>query len=103
MIKADFCRRGGEIVGFKVSGHAGYGHAGEDIVCAAVSSACFMTANGITDCAGLVCDIQIDDDGEMKLTCFDRGAKLLLDSLYLHLTQLAQQYQQYLIITNTEV
>ena len=48
MIKAEFLRYGDSLIGFSVSGHAG-GRYGQDIVCAAVSSAVILTANTITD------------------------------------------------------
>ncbi len=103
MIKADFCRKGGKIVGFKVSGHAYYGDPGQDIVCSAVSSACYMAANGIEECAKVKCDALYVDEGEMFLHCENEKASLLLESLHLHLTALAQDYPQYLKIIYTEV
>ena len=39
----------GNLVGFVMEGHAGYADPGEDIVCAAVSSVAYMTANTITE------------------------------------------------------
>ncbi|MGN0700357.1 MAG: ribosomal-processing cysteine protease Prp, partial [Oscillospiraceae bacterium] len=39
MLKAVFFRQGERLCGFDISGHAGYGYEGQDIVCAAVSSA----------------------------------------------------------------
>ena len=48
MIQAKILRRNGRTAGFSVSGHAGYADSGKDIVCAAVSSAVQLTANGIT-------------------------------------------------------
>ncbi|MDE7105331.1 MAG: ribosomal-processing cysteine protease Prp, partial [Ruminococcus sp.] len=35
MIQAKFYKKNGKFSGFRVSGHAGYADAGEDIVCAA--------------------------------------------------------------------
>ena len=35
----------GGVLGFSMEGHAEYGEAGEDIVCAAVSSAAYLAAN----------------------------------------------------------
>ena len=53
MIRAEFFSQAGRLTGFTVSGHAGYADAGEDIVCAAVSSAVQLTANGITEVLGM--------------------------------------------------
>ena len=39
----------GTVLGFSLQGHAGCGEAGQDIVCAAVSSAAYLTVNTLTD------------------------------------------------------
>ena len=49
MVTAKFTQKDGKLVAFDVSGHAGFANAGEDIVCAGVSSALQLTANGITE------------------------------------------------------
>ena len=49
MIFAEFYQSEGKFGGFRVTGHAGYADSGQDIVCAAVSSACMLAANIITD------------------------------------------------------
>ena len=50
MICAEFFTRpDGDLVGFRISGHSGCGEEGNDIVCAAVSSAAYMTANTVTE------------------------------------------------------
>ena len=45
MIRAEFYEKKGLLTGFKFSGHSGYAAAGEDVACAAVSSAVQLTAN----------------------------------------------------------
>ena len=49
MIRAEFLQSEGKYRGFRVKGHAGYAESGQDIVCAAVTSACMLAANIITD------------------------------------------------------
>ena len=50
MIRIDFLTLpSGGLLGFSMEGHAGYGEEGEDIVCAAVSSAAYLTVNTITE------------------------------------------------------
>ena len=49
MIHAVFEKKNGTLCGFSVKGHAGYAEAGEDIVCAAVSSAVQYTTILITE------------------------------------------------------
>ncbi len=52
MICARFFRKNGSLSSVAaISGHAGFADAGEDIVCASVSSAVQLVANGITECA----------------------------------------------------
>ena len=49
MISIDFFAAQGALTGFSAHGHADTAPYGEDIVCAAVSSACLLTANTITE------------------------------------------------------
>ena len=49
MIRVEFTKSGELLTSFSVSGHAGYDDYGHDIVCASVTSAVQLTANGITE------------------------------------------------------
>lgn len=49
MIKAEFARNGGNLIGFMITGHAGTAEYGHDLVCAAVTSSVMLTVNTITD------------------------------------------------------
>ena len=62
MIKAEFLSYGKDLVGFSVSGHAGAGRYGQDIVCAAVSSAVMLTANTITEFLFTKADVKVLDN-----------------------------------------
>ena len=53
MITVRIFDKTGILYGFEVTGHSGSAPSGEDIVCAAVSSAAYMTANTVTDILGL--------------------------------------------------
>ena len=48
MIEAIFTVTDKVIQGFEISGHSDYSEEGSDIICAAVSSAAYMTANTLT-------------------------------------------------------
>ena len=90
-------------VGFKVSGHSGV--RGESIVCAAVSSACYMAANTITDVLGLQADVS-ERDGYMSVIVSGDDipkASAILAGLRLHLEQLAGQYPNQIKIIISEV
>ncbi len=47
MTKIKFFRSGGSFYGFEEKGHTGYGEAGEDILCAALSSMTMLIVNTI--------------------------------------------------------
>ena len=65
MIRAEFVLNGNLLCGFQISGHAG-GVKGTDVVCAAVSSAAFLTANTITEILGIAAEIEC---AEGMLSC----------------------------------
>ena len=100
MIRVRFHTANDTIVGFTLSGHAGAGAHGQDIVCAAVSSAAYMAANTITEIEKAHADIDLDNG---KLTfiitdgCTD-GCITILEGLKLHLSELEKQNNGYLTI-----
>ena len=106
MISVKFFAAGKEIsrlAGFQVSGHTGI--RGESIVCAAVSSACYMAANTITDVLRIEADISLRD-GFMILTVGNDDvdkAQVILQGLQMHLKQLAEQYPDKIRIQISEV
>ena len=53
MIRVTLHFRGTEIIGFECTGHAGFAQAGNDIVCAAVSTLAFTCANALEAVAGV--------------------------------------------------
>ncbi len=92
-------------LGFMIKGHSGYGTHGNDIVCSAVSSAAYMTANTLLEIMKL--DITADvQDGLMKIMIPEDSAdktKDLLLGFELHISELAKQYPKNVTITTTEV
>lgn len=93
MIDAQFEQSAQGFQSFSVRGHAGYGQAGEDVVCAAVSSAVMLTANGVTQCAGVAAQVE-EREGEIscRLPRESGQGPLFLEALWLHLTCLEEQY-----------
>lgn len=103
MICVTFSERNGTLYGFSVQGHADAAPAGQDIVCAAVSSAAYMVANTLTEICrcGAVAEAR---DGFMQVTVQDGVASRdILAGLRLHLTQLQLQYPTRIAIEITEV
>ncbi|MBP3272559.1 MAG: ribosomal-processing cysteine protease Prp [Ruminococcus sp.] len=96
MIDAQFYRSGQtqKLLGFGISGHAGYADEGFDIVCASVSSAVMLTANDITEVFGLDAKVR-DENNEILLKLGEdkdgTGDKLLL-GLLTHMYLLSQQF-----------
>ena len=106
MIKAKFFHSGSVPSGFQISGHAGYGISGEDIVCASVSSAAYMVANTITEVMGVAADITVNENGSMSLKVPEANANRTKDILLgfeLHISELSKQYPKNVTITTTEV
>ena len=94
MISVTFFKKRDDILGFEFSGHAMAGEYGTDIVCAAVSSAAYMTANTITDIIGAKADINVGE-GSMKLIideCDAKRCRDILCGLELHIKGIAQEY-----------
>ena len=93
MIRVRFHTANDALIGFTLDGHAGAGEHGQDIVCAAVSSAAYMTANTVTEIVGAAADITVDD-GLMELTVTDRieDCQNILSGFQLHIQALAEQY-----------
>lgn len=106
MICVVFYQRRSEPCGFRVTGHAGYDEYGKDIVCAAVTSAVQLTANGITECIKQPADVQIEENTvffQLPKSCSDPCAVSMLNALELHMKVLAQEYPENLKVTYLEV
>jgi uncharacterized protein YsxB (DUF464 family) len=95
MTSVKFLADGIGLYGFEISGHSSSDcdDFGGKIVCAAVSSAAFMTANTITEVIGDKADASVDD-ALMVVKCKNasKESRTVLEGLRLHLTQLADQY-----------
>lgn len=105
MIKVTIFYRSKNVVrSFKVEGHSGYSDKGSDIVCSAVTTAVMTAANGITDVVGINADVKACDGFlECRLPktlneVEEYGAKVLINSMYLTLRNIEQQYKDYIVI-----
>ena len=100
-----FTTESGELIGFQIRGHAG-GIQGQDIVCAAVSSAAYMTANTITEILHVDASVAVAEEVEMYLRIPRRDAvqcREMLAGLKLHLLALEEQYPKNIQVNYTEV
>lgn len=104
MIKVKFFKADELITGFEAKGHSMSAPAGEDIICAFVSSAVLMTANTVTEVIGANADIKMDD-GYLKfiLKSSADSAQDILNGLKLHLTELSNDYPDNIKVIISEV
>lgn len=94
MTTAKFLFSDDVIISFELSGHSGAGEEGTDIVCSAISSAVYMTANTIIEIMKLNPETVVRD-GYLKIQMNledARKSKVITDGLYLHLSELQNQY-----------
>lgn len=95
MIRVKFLFGNRQLTGFEISGHAMFAESGEDIVCAAVSSAAYMAANTITDVIKAEAKAEANN-GNMRLLIAAPNEKTetVLRGMVLHLTELSKQYPE---------
>ena len=106
MTTVTFCSEGSRIVGFEVKGHSGYAPHGEDIVCAAVTSAVRLTECAINDVLGLEAAVKVrekDASITLKLPSSlgqtnESTCQALLTALMVHFVQLAEEYPDYISV-----
>ncbi len=98
MTRCEFFREGERITGFSVSGHSGYGEAGQDILCAAISAVVSMAECTINDVCGGKAKVRVKEaDARITLTlpatCEEEDTiQSVLDGLLLYLVDLRDQY-----------
>lgn len=96
MIYAVFVSENSRLCNCSIKGHAGYADAGQDIVCAAVSSAVQLTANLITETFQEQAEISAQDNIihiRLKQPESGSGASLL-EGLFTHLQCISEDYPQ---------
>ena len=100
MTTVTFHSEGGRVTGFEVRGHSGYAPEGEDIVCAAVTSAVRLVECAVNDVLGLEAPVKVrEKDASISLKLPDglgqtneSTCQTLLVALMVHLVQLAEEY-----------
>ena len=102
MTTVRFGTRDGAFSGVTCKGHTGYAEAGEDIVCAAVSTAVSFAVNTISDVLGVraKCKVQQDEARitlTLPATCESEDAvQAVLTGMMLTLTKWRDDYPDYL-------
>lgn len=85
-------------IGYNCFGHSGYGVAGEDIICASISTAVQMTATGITKVCNIKAKVVYNLDPAQFSLLLDSPiskAQDMIEMLYLSVQDLAKQYPKY--------
>ncbi|MDH6363708.1 uncharacterized protein YsxB (DUF464 family) [Enterococcus sp. PF1-24] len=108
MILGTFYRNeAGQVTSFEITGHAGFGVEGEDIVCAAASSLAITTLNSIDALAGFQPIVKVDEiEGgylsAVMSTAINQEqiniAQILLESLAIGFQSIQEEYSEYLQI-----
>ena len=100
MTTVTFHMEGSRITGFTAGGHSGYAPAGEDIVCAAVTSAVRLVECTVNDVMGLRAGVRIQEKtasislrlpGGLSAAAEDT-CQSLLTGLMVYLTALCDEY-----------
>ena len=105
MITARFQKKGERLLAFSLSGHAGYADAGQDIVCASVTSAVQLTANAITEQFAEKAKVTVEEN-RISLCLGEKAKKesvLLLQAFLEHLTILSEEFENTLQFIISEV
>ena len=102
MTTVAFHLEGSRIVGFEVKGHSGYADEGEDIVCAAVTSAVRLCECAINDVLGLEASVKVrqkDASISLKLPgslgqTNESTCQALLTALMVYFAELHEEYPE---------
>ena len=108
MTTATFHTEGDRIVGFDIREHSSYAEEGEDIVCAAVSSAVNLVHATVNDVLGLAAAVRVDPDtarlsfhlpGGLSVTD-EATCQNMLAGMMVYFADLHQQYPQYVQVVD---
>ena len=100
MTTVTFLTEDARIIGFDVQGHSGWGESGEDIVCAAITSAVRLVEATVNDVMGLCAAVKVREaDASISLrlpgglaNTAESTCQNLLTGLMVYLAQLHDEY-----------
>ena len=106
MIQASFSTDGSRITAFTVAGHSGLAPSGEDILCAAVTSAVRLTECAVNDVLGLGATVKVKEaDASISLRIpgglsqtSESTCQTLLTALMVHFTSLHEEYPENILV-----
>ena len=102
MTTITFRTEGNRITGFDSQGHSGYAEAGEDIVCAAITSAIRLVEATINDVLGLAASVKVrESDASISLRLpgglgqtAESTCQALLTGLMVYFAELHDEYPE---------
>ena len=106
MTTVTFYSEGSRVTGFEVRGHSGYAPEGEDIVCAAVTSAVRLVECAVNDVLGLEASVKVkEQDASISLKLpnglgqtNESTCQTLLAALMVHFASLHEEYPENLTV-----
>ena len=106
MTTITFTAEGERITGFTCEGHSGYADAGQDIVCASISSALNLVECAVNTVLGLAASVKVDEAAarvSLRLPGglsdeTDQICQTLMASLMVYLTDLRDVYPDHITV-----
>lgn len=111
MIEATFFTEGSRLIGFEAKGHSGKAPEGEDIVCAAVTSAVRLTECAVNDVLGLEASVKVrEKDASISLKLpgglgqtNESTCQTLLTAMMVYFADLHEEYPDNITVFECEV
>ena len=111
MIEVTFYSEGSRLTGFTVQGHSGLADLGEDVLCAAVTSAVRLAECAVNDVLGLEAAVKVKEkDASISLKLpgglgqtNESTCQTLLTALMVYCVQLHEEYPENIIVLDMEV
>ena len=111
MIEVTFYSEGSRLTGFTVQGHSGLADPGEDVLCAAVTSAVRLAECAVNDVLGLEAAVKVKEkDASISLKLpgglgqtNESTCQTLLTALMVYCVQLHEEYPENINVLDMEV
>ena len=103
MVRVHVKRHQGNIQEVEIRDHAGYGDAGQDLVCAGVSSIAVGMMNALDEMVPEACDFVLKEAYiKIETILQDETAGILLKGMYYQLSTMQESYADYITINDQE-